>query len=333
MILILSEHLDVSTDKVCDWLSYYKADFIRTNDETNNYNIFGNINFEKDKLNFELKLNDKTYNLNEITCIWCRRGHLNVKFPNIQDLNFQEPEIVETISKHLANETNTLKCFFEYLINEKMHINNPNQYNSNKLIALRTAQKAGLKIPETLVTQNANDLKKIFNKHHSVITKNIQDVLTFSNENYHFGHSTQDVEIKDIKTKTFFYSLFQKKIERKYELRIFFLLGKFFAHATLSPQNQATTDIRGTSGRNKITAFNLPEKIKVKLISFMKKMNLESGSIDMIVDKNDDYYFLEVNPVGQFGYVSGYNNYYIEREIAKTLINFKNEQKFNKQQR
>lgn len=323
MILILSEHSDISTNKVCDWLSYYKAKFIRINSGSNSFNIFGNISFIESELKFELIINGKSYNLDEITCIWCRRGYIHFEFPSTNDINYSNSEILDTINKHLNNEINTLKHFFEQLIEEKMHINNMNHYNSNKLIALRTAQKTGLNIPETLITQSSKDLKTFIKKHNEVITKDIQDILTYFGEEYHFGHSTQDVSIKDIKTKSFFYSLFQNKINRKYELRIFYLLGKFYVHATIPPHNNFKTDIRSTSSENRHIPFDLPAKIKSKLTSFMNKMNLQSGSIDMIVDKNNDYYFLEVNPVGQFGYVSGYNNYYIEREIAKTLMNVK----------
>ena len=48
-------------------------------------------------------------------------------------------------------------------------------------------------------------------------------------------------------------------------------------------------------------------------------MGLKSGSIDMIYSTDNIYYFLEVNPVGQFYQVSFPANYYLEKEIAKTL--------------
>ena len=51
----------------------------------------------------------------------------------------------------------------------------------------------------------------------------------------------------------------------------------------------------------------------------MKKIGLNSGSIDMIVTPSNDFVFLEVNPVGMFWQVSYPCNFYIEREIAKFL--------------
>lgn len=52
----------------------------------------------------------------------------------------------------------------------------------------------------------------------------------------------------------------------------------------------------------------------------MKKMNLDTGSIDMIVTPELEYVFLEVNPVGQYDMVSVPCNYHLHSKIAKILI-------------
>ncbi|MPT35513.1 MAG: hypothetical protein E2604_10600 [Flavobacterium sp.] len=58
---------------------------------------------------------------------------------------------------------------------------------------------------------------------------------------------------------------------------------------------------------------------KIKLKKLMKVLKLNSGSIDMLVSSNNEYVFLEVNPIGQFGQVSKPCNYYLEKQIAKEL--------------
>lgn len=52
----------------------------------------------------------------------------------------------------------------------------------------------------------------------------------------------------------------------------------------------------------------------------MNSLNLNTGSIDLIVDTQDNYYFLEINPVGQFGMVSQPCNYYLEKKVAEYLV-------------
>ena len=310
MILILSENDDVSTDKVCFWLNYYKAEYIRTNSYINAYDIIGNVKFENDTLEFELIINGQSYNLSEITTIWCRRGYISFIYPAIEDINYNDNEIYKQVKKHINNELNTLERFFEHVIEQKFHINNPNHYNSNKLIALHLAQKHGLKIPETLITKSSQKIKDFFETQKTVITKNIQDVLNVREKDFSLGHCHREIFAEDIRNHDYFYSLFQRKIGIKYELRIFFLFDKYYSHAKIAYNNDLS----------RITPFKLPNKIEKKLQALMYDLKLQSGSIDMIVDEKDDYYFLEVNPVGQFDYLSGFNNYLIEREIAKTLM-------------
>ena len=71
---------------------------------------------------------------------------------------------------------------------------------------------------------------------------------------------------------------------------------------------------------NRTPPYDLPNRIEKKIKSCMKALNLNSGSIDMIVTPNDDYIFLEVNPVGMFWQVSFPCNYNIEEQIAKYLL-------------
>jgi D-alanine-D-alanine ligase-like ATP-grasp enzyme len=52
----------------------------------------------------------------------------------------------------------------------------------------------------------------------------------------------------------------------------------------------------------------------------MRLTNLDCGSIDLIYSTDEKYYFLEVNPVGQFGMVSYPCNYQLEKKIAIELI-------------
>ena len=320
MILIIGQHHDTTTDNVCNWLNYFGAKFIRTNTGTNNIDIVSDIVISNDNIKVELIINGIKYDFDNFSAIWCRRGHLNFTLPKLNSYNVIDNDILYKVESHLINETNTLASFIEYLFKTKMRINTISHYNSNKLIALQTAKLLGLKIPQTLITRKSEMLKKFILKYKNSITKNIQDVLSFHNENYTFGQCTTDVKIQDVLTDNFYYSLFQKKIEKKYELRVFYFLGQFYASAGISPTDTKYTDIRTTNKSNRRTPFNLPFDIRKKLHEFMKEMDLESGSIDIMVDVNDNYWFLEVNPVGQFDFLSGKNNFYIEKEIAKALI-------------
>ncbi|WP_027379206.1 ATP-grasp domain-containing protein [Chryseobacterium daeguense] len=68
------------------------------------------------------------------------------------------------------------------------------------------------------------------------------------------------------------------------------------------------------------TPFCLPEIIEKRIQLFFKIKNINTGSIDLMVDSKNIFYFLENNSQGQFHWVSFYCNYNIEKHIALDLI-------------
>ncbi len=313
-ILIYTSDSDQSTSEVIDWLIHYKKHFVRINYEKG-------INIKAISVNENTDIaffyEDKSYNTSSVEVFWYRKGEVlintNVKPNRNYNLNW-----------YLQEELNSIKFFFKVVLDKKTNINYIINNDVNKLLQLTTASSLGLIIPDTIITNNINDLSKFLKKQKSIITKSIQVPYSFSDDKNGYTLMTNDFDKCDIDSgnSNFFYTKFQKKIIKKYEIRIFYLHGNFYSMAIFSQNNFKTqTDFRNydTQKPNRRVPYNLPKNISKKLIELMKKLNLNSGSIDMIVDSNDIYYFLEVNPVGQFGMVSKPCNYYIEKIIADNL--------------
>lgn len=147
--------------------------------------------------------------------------------------------------------------------------------------------------------------------------------MQIGNDFYCNYTETVSDEFIDTLNDDFFPSLIQQQLDKAYELRIFYLHGNYYSMAIFSQSDQQTcVDFRKYNDKkpNRTVPFCLPSCIEEKIKCFMMTMNLNSGSIDMIVTKKNDYVFLEVNPVGQFGMVSGPCNYRLEKEIATYLI-------------
>ena len=68
------------------------------------------------------------------------------------------------------------------------------------------------------------------------------------------------------------------------------------------------------------SAGNIDE-IAEKIRKFMNLVNMNSGSLDVILTPSGEYVFLEVNPVGQFWQVSYPCNYNLEKKVAEYLCN------------
>lgn len=67
--------------------------------------------------------------------------------------------------------------------------------------------------------------------------------------------------------------------------------------------------------------YTLPKEIEEKLMNLMNNLGYNTGSIDMIYSTDKKYYFLEINPAGQFGWTSNICNYNVHKHIAQYLIN------------
>jgi len=85
--------------------------------------------------------------------------------------------------------------------------------------------------------------------------------------------------------------------------------------------NQTSIDFRKYDSQipNRTIPYKLPVWVEKQLTSLFHKLGLNTGSVDLILTPNEEYVFLEINPVGQFGMVSYPCNYYLEKEVAKLL--------------
>ena len=123
----------------------------------------------------------------------------------------------------------------------------------------------------------------------------------------------------------FFVSCFQEMIPKKLEYRVFYFDGTLFTTAIMSQENIDTcVDSRSFNSdylnSPRLMNSNLPKEIEMKIDIFMKLANLNIGSIDLIHTPNNEYVFLEINPVGQISGYSAACNHLIEKHIAEYLI-------------
>jgi len=321
MILILSEEQDQSTNDVIDWLIFYNKEFVRINYSDKCEIIKVDLNNE----NLIIKVNDRIINFNDITAYWYRRGDFNIKLPVMPVVTKKYKEIIPQISKNLTSEIGALVNFFHFFLQGKKSLSCYLDNHINKLENLIYAKRCGLTIPNTIISSNKNEILEFICENNSIITKAISETIMFlAGEEGALQSYTNEVtqETLDDFDDFLFPSLFQNTINKKYELRIFYLDGNFYAMAIFSQSNNKTkTDFRkyDKENPNRYIPFNIPSDIKIKLKKFMILKNYTSGSIDMVVDKDDNYIFLEINPVGQFGMTSIPCNYYLNKKIAEYL--------------
>lgn len=318
MILILSREIEEPlTCRVIDYLNYHKANYIRVNGEDliNGKVIF---NFSLNKLigkwELDIIFDDRKISSNEIKTVWFRRS-----FFQLSNLNEQT-----IVNEFLKSELNILYSNLENIFDHAIWINKPSDRYVNKLFMLKKACENGLTVPETYITNHMSFLE---NLQKDIITKPISESFSIVEKGVRKTAFTSIVNKKKLKaenyTDFFFPSFFQQKLVKEYEIRSFYLCGEIFSIAIFS-QNDAKTelDFRNYNEEipNKNSRYQLPSNVEENIKCFMQDVGINCGSIDFVKTKDNNYYFLELNPVGQAGVVSRFGHYNLEKKIALKLI-------------
>jgi len=324
MILILSEHTDLTTNEVIDWLVFYNAKYLRLNAEEGSIS-----NFDLQKKTFKIKTKNTIINSNDIKSFWYRRGGLSFNFSSYKS---NSTALESYINGYLNKEYYFLQESVYKELKKKNYINSDLDNRINKLHVLLKAKESGLTIPISSICSTKKEIIEFFQKNDlsEIITKSINNGVSFWNDNINIEEYTSLIKFSDIRNvcNNFFPTLIQEKLEKKYEIRTFFLLDKTYSVAVFSQSNSNTIiDCRRTNidKPHRVVPFQLPNEIINKLIQLMKNLELNSGSIDFIYTPNKGFVFLEINPIGQFAQVSYPANYYLEKEVANKLIKFNNE--------
>lgn len=331
MIIIFSNNQDYSTFQVVQWLEYLTdIKVLRINSGDLNRELKRRVLIKGQNAGLEFEIGSEKFSLSEIQAVWVRKGKnwLSDEFFRIELC--EHTGLANYLTEKMKKERQKLGDFINYIIARTKPVLGT-LFNSdlNKLIVLDQARSAGLAVPDFVVSNSKSTLIDFLNEvKDGIITKSLSDGV------YHFDHDidqkgyftyteelkTGDLEVlKEVLTPSFV----QKKIEKSYELRVFYLEGELYAMAIFSQSNESTkVDFRkyNSNKPNRAVPYLIPAGESQKIKKMFDLLDLNTGSMDLIVDSNDVFYFLEINPVGQFGMVSTPCNYMLEKKIALNLI-------------
>lgn len=318
MILIISNSSHESTtDYVLDWIISSNTPFIRLNSEDI---IEKKMNTKICVHSNSITIADQVISIDNINVVWYRRWY-NYDNISIYPKNAHERKLL----REVYNEADAVLNYLGSALEKSKWLNHPfsNQLH-NKLNALRQAYLLDLCIPDTLITNNKEELLNFYKKHaKNIITKPIGDPRAFFDKEMNVYKAYTEPLTEGFLTNlndNFFISLFQSTIKAEYEIRTFYLDGEFFSTAIL---NSSETDIKLSVRRDekiRMIAYKLPSHIENKLDKLMRKLGLNSSSIDMLKTESGEFFFIEANPVGQFLGYGSQNNYKLDKKVADWLI-------------
>lgn len=322
MILILSEQYDSTTTEICRWLRFHGDNFLRINKEDIISDFY--LNISNNIIYFTFRVGEIIIDSRSITFYYYRRGEFNFGKKNTIDLFSNDLD--KFFEYFLKNDIKDISFIIDVILklNNTPYFGDYLKNRLNKLEVLYYAKyKCGIEIPNTYITTSSYHLPQ----DKIMITKGISDNISGESrrEVISFGSHNILVDSNKIDFKNIFPSLFQDYINKEIEIRVFFWNTLFFPLAIISQNNEKTkVDFRNYDREkpNRNIPIVLPNDLKRKLKKLLKILDINSGSIDLILEKDSNkYYFLEINPVGQYGGLSTKGNFYIEKLIAKYISN------------
>jgi ATP-GRASP peptide maturase of grasp-with-spasm system len=330
MVCIFSHsQIETSTEDVADWLRAWKVPFLLINGSDIDSSGGPLILVSNAGIRDHLVIDEVTLRTNEIKVVWYRRWAYRNAYRSVGLFRDHKHSITFNIYStflHIYHELQGVSHFLFSRLASAKWLSNPSITSVNKLQALKLAAEVGLDIPETIATTSLEEMRRFAAKHGEIITKPISEILLCNfNEKLH-GSYTSSVPEEFLENEVWqgaFPSLFQEKLRKKYEIRIFYLDGKCYSMAMFTQNNEMTqTDFRKYSydRPSRTVPYQLEPQVEDKLGSLMKALRLDTGSIDMVRTVDGRNVFLEVNPVGQFGMVSEPCNYFLEEKVARALV-------------
>lgn len=215
--------------------------------------------------------------------------------------------IIQTLSRFVPTQNWINHPESQRIINYK-----PNQ--------LEIALSVGFIIPETVITNDPETVKSFLVEHEKVIYKSLSGYI-FSDQT---GILTTLLSLDKLESGYDSIKkapgIYQKFIEKDYEIRVVVIGSKHFVSRIETPKDGlGAIDWRHSHFDDIFREGSMPNEIALCINKFQKIANIHYGAYDFIVSPNGQWYFLECNPAGQFLWLENALGYNISKAIAEYL--------------
>ncbi len=315
-VLILTHEGDPHSKSVCEYFDQEGIDYfeVLTDKLIDNYNLTFNLSKEV----FIISNSERQIELNEDWSIWNRR--------------VMDPEIPSCLRGELERIilTETERTWQALLFTHPGRVVNRPQANfnaNNKIDQLLFAKKYGngIKVPQTILTNNPGEFKKFYAGLPKVSFKLLKAPIVQKNNGEYltcYNNIVTDEQAKKAELIKNNPSLFQEYIEKEYELRITSLENKVVAIKIDSQNSELSkVDFRRYDFK-KVTyeQIDIPNNVKKFCTDMMKHYGLLFGEFDFIKNKKGEYVFLEINPNGQWLWLELKSGYKLTKDVAENLL-------------
>jgi hypothetical protein len=183
------------------------------------------------------------------------------------------------------------------------------RHAENKLVQLREAVRAGLRVPRTVVGNDPGEVHRLWDACGGrLVTKMLTPVTRSMRAPSAAVYTTTltAADLEDLDGLALAPMVFQERIDKLRELRVVYVAGRCFVGSLDGGRDDWRTAAAGPVSPWQLDA--LPDDLAGQLDAVMRALGLRFGAADLLRARDGGYYFLEVNPVGEWGM--------LERDLA-----------------
>jgi len=317
-VLLVTHSKDSFTvDRVAEALERHRVRPFRLNTDRFPRQITLSGRFGAEASSFKVQDGRDGFTSDEVSAVWLRR--LAEPAPDDKlDPKFRPVCVSESVAAVLGllNVLHRARCI-DPLSRTREAESKPRQ--------LFLAQREGLQIPATLITNDPAQAQEFFQEHRGAVVTKLIHHPPVSLARAGQVVPTSEVKAADLAdSKVFRHSpaLFQEWIPKGRDLRAVFVDGRFFVgsiDANDSPRAPLDWG-RADPAEYQWKKDHLPDDVAHKLTKLMATLGLLYGAIDLIRTPDDRYLFLEVNSGGEWGMLERDLGHPISTAIADALV-------------
>jgi MvdD-like protein with pre-ATP grasp domain/glutathione synthetase-like protein len=299
IVLVLTNSADATADYLLDRCARRGAQFFRVDTDR----LVANARVSYDADGPLMELHHARVRPQNVAAIWLRRPH-PLSVPPAYDPAEEE---------HVREEwSEAAEGFFAHVDGHRW-MNHPsnNARASHKLSQLTVAQRCGLAIPETLVTQDPQAFRHFWRTHDGgIIVKPLASGTVErdqSSDDTHIYTSPVSVDMLDrCDLVTQCPTLVQERIRKRKDVRVCSVDSSLIAVAMtgVDAQGEQRLDIRihnmlGVRYERVDMPFEVAEGVRRLVVTY----GLRFAALDFAIDENGRWIFFEVNPNGQWAWL------------------------------
>jgi glutathione synthase/RimK-type ligase-like ATP-grasp enzyme len=302
VILLVSNTQDITCDFVVRALQRRRREFIRLNtDEFPRY-ASGAVTAglgATERAEIRWKNRDKILRFNEVTSVLYRRPVAPVPDDAIQDAalrKFCADECYDFIRGLLYS----LDCHW---------ISHPDAIRraEHKVYQMNVAKRVGLVMPQTLVSNDPGDVLEFYESCAGrVVVKCTYMGFIDSLESPALIYTSRvkREDLTDLESVRFATSIFQQYIDKDFDLRVTVVGDRVFAAKIEADLPPDIPDWRACDLKSlRHSTFALPSSVENLCLTLVNALGLDFGAIDFVVDREGNFFFLEINPNGQWAWL------------------------------